>query len=285
MKLLYYTRRFKKIWSVLAIVGICFSLCAAKGDTLSKSLLSSPRVFKEDQKNDTFSTDLLSETQVPEGVQMVIDSYLKDSTYSAFSFAQIKELYHLDTLLKLSDIEAGVPVHEFVMDFNKFKQEKDTVPVTAVVKPIDSWQLPIPVNGKYLYLVTIAKSKGSFSVVGIGPVDENWGNASAFWSESSGYKPILIHYGSRDFFHFPQIDKYNLMTLRRYKDSVTVSFDESTGDNNPAYVSPVMKNSVFKTMKYPQGAYLSDSRKIFKYLKKEQQESEDRQKTIQQIHR
>jgi hypothetical protein len=131
--------------------------------------------------------------------------------------------------------------------------------------------VPIGVRGKYVYALLIWKTFGQpFHLAGISPGDASLlENARNAWPDSSGYTPILIDNGANLYLHFPQIDDHNLMMLRRgfkIPDSVSIAFTESTGDNNTAYISPMIKNGTFKKDSLPGVAYLSDSRRIFKYL-------------------
>lgn len=275
MKLLSFAGRLNALWSGKHLSG---SLIAAAGIFLSVCTAA-----------DHVSTILTNGTKVPEEVQNIANAYLKDST-GIMSFTYTKRRYHIDSLIKLSDIEAGIPVHEYVLDIDKLMKENASTPVSMVVIATNSWQVPIRAHGKYLYSITISKLKNIFKIGRISPISsgsEDWESARTSWPEDSENIPILIRCDGSAFLHFPQIDGYNLMTLRKgyaNEDSVSKAFDESTGDNNPAYASPGIKKRNIIAGKLSKGAYLSDSRKIFKYLIKRQLEFEETKKRMELIH-
>jgi hypothetical protein len=256
MKLVPFLKRSSNRWHGKYVAGL---MTAFAGVLLSVGAAG----------NEAVGGGLIDGTRAPKEVQDLVAAYLKDSTGS-MSFTQSIEWGSIDPSIKLSEIEAETPVHEYDMNIKKILNEKDSIPISFVVKPINSWQVPIRARSKYLYIITIQKLKGHFSVVGMSGASQ-WESVRTLWPESSGYIPILINIRTTQLLHFPQIDDYNLVTLRRgYKlaDSVAIAFDESTGDNNASYISPGIKNKSSKIGKLPKGAYLSDSKRIFKYLKR-----------------
>lgn len=218
-------------------------------------------------------SELVNGTIVPKGVQDFVDSYLKDSTCSMCFTYSNKNLFRLDTTLKLADIEAGIPIHEYLLDEIKFLNSKDSVPISSVLTPIDNWYVPIRSKGKYLYIIQITK-RNSNDLYHISEIDANckdWEEINKLRPESQENIPILIEITHNKLFHYPKIDKYNLLMLsQEYKipDSVSIAFTQSNGDSNDKYVSPKLKNKFYKHGTYPNGAYLSDSRRVFKIIKK-----------------
>jgi hypothetical protein len=234
--------------------------------------------------NDAVGGGLIDGTRAPKEVQDIVQSYLLDSI-SSEGFNQCNKNYNYGSLLKLSDIEAGSPIREYKLDLNRILNEGESFPIMEVVKPIESWIVPIRAHGKYLYFIIIQKSQGNWGVIGSsnGAEAQIWGNIQTWWPESSGFIPILIKYGISKFFHFPQIDEFNLISLNvRYgnEDSVYIASNESRGCNKAAYISPELQKQSFKTGKLSQGAYLTDSKIIFRLLKKEQLEMDDKMKRL-----
>jgi hypothetical protein len=235
--------------------------------------------------DNSVETGLKNGIRAPSALLASVAVYLHDST-GVMNFYENKKDYHFDSLLRLSDIEAGTPVHVYTMDFNKLKTEPDSVPISAIAIPTDSWYVPIIAHGKYLYVILFRKlgpadAYHAVQLISPGETVDNWKNAKAMWPESAGYCPVFIECESSRLFHFPQIDNHNLMAIRRgyaQADSFALDFDEATGNNNPAYASPGMKNGAFKMGKLHTGSYLADSRIVFKHLKKRQMEIDSAEK-------
>ena len=254
------------------------------GQRLSALLISLFAMFLSGATAANASTagGLIDGIRVPVEVQIFVENYLKDSV-SSMCLKNNISFCRLDPSIKLSDIEAGVPIHEYVMDMDRLTNE--TIPISEVVHPVDSWQVPIRAHGKYIYVLTITKVQGKYMAGITAAGIENWERSRTFWPESSSYIPILVDCGPNLFFHFPQIDDHNLMQFRQgYKiaDSVAIALNESTGDNNPLYISPGIKNKSLKTVP-GRGGYLSDSKKIFRLLKKRELKNEEDKKLIQRM--
>jgi hypothetical protein len=235
-------------------------------------------------ENDAAASSLIKGLEVPKEVQDIIDAYLKDTT-DIMSLNKIRNNYQIDPAIKQSDLEAGVPVHEYVLDWNKFMNGADTVPLSTILVPLDAWRVPIRAHEKYLYILDIRKTPGlnyyHQSGLLFGAKDK-FERARISWPESSGYIPIYIDCSIGEFWHFPQIDDYNLISLDGYypySDSVA-AIDKSTGEVKPSYVSPFMKNGKLKKGTLPNGAYLSDSKKVFKIMKKQRLDTEEKIKKI-----
>lgn len=234
--------------------------------------------------NDMAASSLVKETVAPEEVRNLVDAYLKD-TIDPMSLNKIRDHFRIDPAIKLSDLEAGVPVHIYALDWNKFMNGADTFPLSTILIPINAWQVPIRAYGKYLYFLDIRKTPGLnfYHLSGL-QYGDRYHNESTrtCWPESSGYIPIFIDCSIGEFWHFPQIDDYNLISLDGYypySDSVA-ALDKSTGEIKSSYVSPLIKNGKLKKGTLPNGAYLTDSKKIFKLMKKQHIDTEEAMKKI-----
>ena len=234
--------------------------------------------------NDMAASSFVKETVAPVEVRDLVDAYLKD-TIDPMSFNKIRDHFRIDPTIKISDIEAGVPVHIYSLDWNKFMNGADTFPLSTILIPRNAWQVPIRAFGKYLYVLDIRKTPGLnfYHLSGLLYDDkDNFERIRISWPESSGYIPIHIDCSIGEFWHFPQIDDYNLISLDGYypySDSVA-ALDKTTGEIKSSYVSPLMKNGKLKKGTLPNGAYLSDSKKIFKLMKKQHMDTEEAMKKI-----
>lgn len=234
--------------------------------------------------NDMAASSLVKETVAPEEVRNIIDAYLKDTT-DTMSLNKIRDHFRIDSSIKQSDIEAGVPVHIFALDWNKFMNGADTFPLSTILIPKNAWQVPIRAHGKYLYILDIRKTpRLNFYHLSNLQYGDRYHNESTriCWPESSGYIPIFIDCYTGEFWHFPQIDDYNLLSLDNnysYSDSVA-ALDQPTGEIKSSYVSPFMKDSKLKKGTLPNGVYLSDSKKVLKLMKKRRIDAEETMKKI-----
>lgn len=183
--------------------------------------------------------------KIPLELQQIVNNYAKDSTVDyGFNFA--KKWLHLDSSLKSTDIEVGIPIEEYTLRYDVLDTCRDDIPVKFLIQPSNYWILPIRAHGQYIYEITISKSSGTWQMVGageLGPVNL-WQKLRKSYPESSGIIPIKINDGRWWFYHFPQLGLYNLTPVRPDDDSISIisskSFDK-----------------------------LDDSRKIIKYRKKE----------------
>lgn len=221
--------------------------------------------------NETIKSGTAIDLTVPNKILEILNDYVKDTSTGQFSFNSCKLLNDVDESYQLSDIKTGIPVHICHVDFQKMMDKNGDLSISAAAKDVDSWRGPILANGKCLYILLIQRTKpyDEFQIIGLNPNGKNWDEKRVEWPENSDYTPVLIRCGSRSFFHFPQIDDYNLMNFYGgYKevDPVARAFDEAPGEEKSVYISPEVKGKKFINEPLPPGAYLSDCRKIFKII-------------------
>ena len=234
--------------------------------------------------NDSVSTDLNKGVEVPAGVKVIVDAYLKNSK-GAFFFDNAKSSFNkmfqdIDSNVEFSDIQTGTPVHLYRLNIDKLVQEPDSFKISLLVIPTDVWLVPIITHGRILYIVHISKIKGSTNTYRIventssGDKGRNWESAKKLWPESSGYYPIYIDCDHSQLFHFPQIDDHNLLMLNKgyvNPDSFSLLFHDAGRKNDPSYGE---MNHIINNV-----GDLIDNRKAFEILRT--QELERRQREIE----
>lgn len=241
---------------------------------MSMGLISSVSAQKETVKSGT-AIDLT----VPSELLEFVDDYLKDTTFDdGFSFNNCKVVKYIDSSYQLSDLKPGIPIRQFHVDFQKMLDHDGNLSISAAAEPVDYWYVPLLlVNGKTLYLLVLTRKspdeKYTIPTIAFG---KDWDEKRVAWPENSGYTPVFVRCGNRNFLHFPEIDDYNLMNFyERYgsNDPVANAFEEVPGEENSTYISSEVKGKKFINKPLPQGAYLADCRKIFKKIVDEHNEA------------
>jgi hypothetical protein len=265
-----YKKFFRKYLAGLLLTAMGFYLPVTAADSATASVL-------------------INRTKVPKKVQDLVDNWLKDGTVD-LGFNQLNNAYKLDSSIRFEDLEADIPVQQYEINTEILKSGEDTLPISRIARPLYSWQVPIrkKSNGDYILSLTIVKRNTNYFIAGACETPPKyWQRTKALWPDSSGFIPIHISDYPRSFLHFPKIDDYNLFPFSAAfgdDDSVAIAFDQSTGENKPLYTSPEVLNGKLKLGKLPPGAYLCDSRKIFKILRKKHLETKACMKKLNEMH-
>jgi len=239
--------------------------------------------------NDSVSTDLTKGAEVPAGVKVIVDAYLKNSK-GAFFFDNAKSSFNkmfqdIDSNVEFSEIQAGTPVHVYRLNIDKLVQEPDSFNISLLVIPTDVWLVPIITHGRVLYIVHIIKIEGSTNAYRIventssRDQSRNWENAIKLWPKSSGFYPIYIDCDHSQFFHFPQIDDHNLLMLNKgyvNPDSFSLLFHDAGRENDPSYGE---LNHIINNV-----GDLTDNRKAFEILREQELERREHSKKVQEAH-
>jgi hypothetical protein len=157
-----------------------------------------------------------SEREIPEGVQEIMDNYVKDST-GEWGFLSAKSSIY-DTTIKSSEIEVGVPIEKYEFIYDKFDTCHDTTPIHDLIKPFGEWIIPIQVNGKTVYVIRVALRNDAWTIISSAfPPPNNKDNFLKFlnqYSSYSGRKPIIVKHFFNTYFHFPEKGDHNLLHIR-----------------------------------------------------------------------
>jgi hypothetical protein len=152
--------------------------------------------------------------QVPVEVQRVIDSAMAGKIPIMNEISADPVHIGLDSGTKLSDLQAGQPIHLY--GFNKDSLDKldESAPVSSIIKPLKGWAVPLILHGKFrlLFLIDLNSSeKWHVDGFGFGGYAISWQTICKIWPESKGYHPIFIgHLIGQAFFYVPEKGDKNL---------------------------------------------------------------------------
>ena len=160
-----------------------------------------------------------SEREIPEGVQEIMDNYVKDST-ARWGFLSAKSRIYrtYDTTVTSSDIKVGVPVEKYIFRYDLLDTCYYSIVnrgIQELVKPI-SWLVPILGNDKCLYFMEVALRDSNWVIISRAYSNVNFeGNilyqVFKMYDSFSAENPILIDRGYMEYFHFPEKGDFNLI--------------------------------------------------------------------------
>ena len=166
-----------------------------------------------------------AQTKIPIEVQKVMNDYIHDST-TIFNFYSEKLPLGLDPSLRLTDIQAGIPIEVYHLRNDVLDTCGNDIPVAKLIDPVEVWLLPIRVKGQYIYQIKIAKKDGKWLKVAMDQLRKNnlWQQFRAKYPESSGINPILIYDGQEQYLFFPQKKRFNFFYIKygNWKDDMLV---------------------------------------------------------------
>lgn len=174
-------------------------------------------------------------TPMPKEVQKIIDNYKNDST-SVFGFLSAKEWLANSESVFASDIEVGVPIQEYSINYEKLDNSSDSLPVQDLITPTDHWLFPIRANGLYLYELIICKADNLWQICGRHELKENsmWEQLEKAGLESKYKNLILIISGDSKFIHYSQKGPHHLFHIKsKYEtDSLEIIASKKTISSN-----------------------------------------------------
>jgi hypothetical protein len=154
--------------------------------------------------------------EMPPCVQDFVNNYVNDSI-GEDGFLHMRNAYSdvIDQSIKSNEIEADLPIKEYIFDYEKLDTCSDTLPVEELIRPTGLWILPVKARGKYIYEVLIKKTNDSCTIIGSRSLNYDlfWGDLRKKYPSSKGENPVLIIDGTSKYLHFPKRGARNLYFL------------------------------------------------------------------------
>jgi|WetSurMetagenome_2_1015567.scaffolds.fasta_scaffold351628_2 hypothetical protein len=167
-------------------------------------------------------------TEMPVCVQKIVDNYVKDST-GEDGFIKVKQIFSfVDNSIKSNEIEADIPIKEYMFDYNKLDTCADSTPVEELIKPTGRWIFPVKAHGRFIYEVNIRITKEGCHTAGCSSLNNDlfWGDLRIKYPSSQDINPVLVIDGESKYLHFPKKGSHNLYFLD------PKNFSESSASHN-----------------------------------------------------
>ncbi len=153
--------------------------------------------------------------QVPVEVQRVIDSAMAGKIPIMNEISADPVHIGLDSGTKLSDLQAGQPIHLYGFNNDSLAKLDENAPVSSIIKPLDGWAVPLLLHGKsrLLFLIINTPPTKKWHVTGLGysGYATDWEKICQIWPESAGYHPIFIgRLIGQAYFYIPEKGDKNL---------------------------------------------------------------------------
>ncbi len=183
--------------------------------------------------------------EIPPCIQNFVNNYVADSTGEG-GFLYMKKVCwdYIDHSITSNEIEADLPIKEYMFDYEKIDTCSDTLPVEELIKPTGRWILPVKARGIYIYQVFIRKTKDSCISIGNSTLnyDLYWGDLRKKYPPSYGDNPILISDFTSQYLHFPKRGTRNLYFLDRKNFSGrSATHDLSSESDCKKYITSLKK--------------------------------------------
>ena len=183
----------------------------------------------------------------PADAQKAIDQIMRK--YGT-NFESWKKQFGFDSSTRWSDLKAGIPVKVYQITGDSLLKMDENAPVSAIVKSIDMWEVPLLHNGKCITTFSIYKRPkdhkwGIFQFRGPRPV---WQKVRDAWQDSDGYHPIIIVNRGHRYYHVPEQNDSNLTPIERH----TYSKLDQLADTNYKVLMPSrITLKIFKDYLHP----------------------------------
>jgi hypothetical protein len=179
--------------------------------------------------------NVFGQNQEKKMLDSVLNRFVTD-TGDAMGLHKSLKFLGLPSNLDVSSLTFDDPIrmYKFVIDTSLVKSTD--FKIKNIIKPIDAWKVPFKYDGRYCSVLTIEKAEGNYVVGDLAQNDtEPWAKVEKLVGKDKRKRVKLLYLGGTSFFHFPDIDEYNILPL--------YLFDGLDTTSNVALSSPLKINA------------------------------------------